>query len=178
MKTMLMFADRPVVAGAGNLVLVALVALAAGGLYFPIRDDLVLNEKLDAARDRLTELEALQPLYYELTRSGQDGRWAELPCPPKQKLSQRDVMEVPALFAQIAQECGMELASVSPQVVSAGSGPRQLLVQLQASGPYSRLKDFLLGVVGMPSMEQIEKVEVRREAMHETFKLSLWLALD
>ena len=48
----------------------------------------------------------------------------------------------------------------------------------RATGPYRQLKAFLMELVQMPVLEEIERLEVRRETLNEEFNISARLALE
>ncbi len=162
-----------------NLILGVLIVVAALAIYFPLRDGRRLNRDLTESRYRLAELEVLQPLFIELTSAQRQDAWTTIPSPSLAILTQEDVMGVPALFTSMASECGMEVKTVRPRVVLSGiDKKRQLHVEVQMTGSYDRFRDFLAALAGLPAMERIEQVDLRREEMHEAFGLSLYLALD
>ncbi len=160
------------------VVLVTGLVVMAAILYLPVRENLRLRGELKSAHEELAALEILRPLYSELTQVSVDAAWNVLPVPARARWKQHEVIEAPAYFADLAVSHGMELVAIHPRVVSAPGAPRSLHVELEVAGPYERIKDMLLDVVGMPTLEWIGKVDVRREAVHESMKLSLWLALD
>ncbi len=160
------------------LLLLGGLLVAAAILYIPFREKVTLQRDLQAARDELAKLEILHPLYMELTLAGRHKHWNILPCPPRETWTQAEVVEVPASFAGMAGENGLEMISIHPRVTSVPGSPRRLYVEVEVAGSYDRFKDFLLAVVGMPVLDRLGKIDIRREAMHETMKLSMWLALD
>lgn len=170
--------DIPRHAGGGLVpVLIAMVVFGALGLAFPLRRSVGLDRDVSQARRRLADLETLHPLYVELQSFRPDGQWQTLPRPPKQRLTQSEVTEVPMVLSRMARDARLELITVRPQVAAGADGNRQLQVDLQAAGDYAHMRDFLMAVIGMPSMDHISRLDLQRKNMQETLTLSFSLAL-
>ena len=114
----------------------------------------------------------------ELARLDVPAQWPDLALPPPEKLTERDIASVTDRFMQIATNSLVELVTVSPRVQTDEKDGRYLAVDLRATGPYRQLKSFLLGLVQMPPLERIEKLEIRREALQEQFDVAVRLALE
>ena len=164
-----------------SFVQVALMVLLVGAgvcLYLPLREGRQLKDRLESARTELAELEVCFPLYVELARLDVPAQWPDLTLPPPEKLTERDIASVTDRFMQIATNSLVELVTVSPRVQTDEKDGRYLAVDLRATGPYRQLKSFLLGLVQMPPLERIEKLEIRREALQEQFDVAVRLALE
>ena len=161
-----------------GLVATVVLLLALAGLSVPLRECLGLHRRSEQLRDRLAELETLDPLFVDLSTAAAEAAWDTLPRRSEAALSLADVMAVPDLFSRMASEHDMELASIRPHVVTDIQGQRRLQVDLQVNGPYAGIKPFLLAVAGLPSAMAIRNVEVRREELHEALLLTTLLALN
>ena len=164
-----------------SFVQVALMVLLVGAgvcLYLPLREGRQLKDRLENAWTELAELEVCFPLYVELARLDVPAKWPDLALPPPEKLTERDIASVTDRFMQIATNSLVELVTVSPRVQTDEKDGRYLAVDLRATGPYRQLKSFLLGLVQMPPLERIEKLEIRREALQEQFDVAVRLALE
>lgn len=166
-------------AGAGLVAVcsVGVLLLSAFLLAVPLREGMRLDRQLSMARERLDDVEALYLLYLELRSFCHQDAWAGLPCPPRRALAESDVMEVPSVFSAAGRACGMELISLHPRVVSAGTEGRRLEVALEAVGPYAHIRDFFMALMQMPALEEIETVEVWRRPETEAVRVKLYLAL-
>lgn len=162
----------------GYLALMVLLVLVAASLFAPLRSWRKLNRALYAAQMRLDELQVLYPLYAELAGMDSPAKWPGLTLPVPQKLTEAEVTTIPERFAQMATNCLVELGAVSPRVETDDMGRRYLAVNLRATGSYRQLKAFLMGLIQMPVLEEIERLEVRRETLSEEFNVSARLALE
>jgi Tfp pilus assembly protein PilO len=178
MKTRLHISGQTAVTGVGQLIMLALLALAAVALYAPIRQGRELRRELEEARRRLANLEILYPLYAEVSAMDQPSNWAGLPAPAMSRLAEPEVVTVPERFMTLAGACGFELSAISPQVGKEDSGLRYLRVDIRGHGAYDQLKNFLMQVAGMPVLKRIQKLELRREARQEQMHLIADLSLD
>ena len=163
----------------GYVFILALLVLAGLNLFGPVLDRHRLNKQLDESRLRLDELQVLYPVYVELASMDSPAKWPALALPRPQQLSEGEVTAITDRFMQLAASCQVELGAVSPRVATeAESGRRCLNVELQGTGPYRQLKDLLIGLAQMPTLERIVALEIRREALHEQFTIVAQLALE
>lgn len=165
----------------GSLVQMSLMVLlvaAGAALYLPLREARMLKAQLESSRMRLSELELLRPLYQELAGLDTPSKWPSLVFPARQRLTEKDIQGVPDECMRMATNCLVEVSSVSPRVLSDEDGPRYLGVELRGTGPYVQIKSFLMGLVQMPTLERIEKLEIRRETLQEQFVVVVRLALE
>ena len=163
----------------GYGLILALLVLAGVNLLGPILNWRRLDKQLDEGRRRLDELQVLYPVYVELASLDSPAKWPALTLPRPQQLSEGEVAAIPERFMQLAASCQVELGAVSPRVATeAESGRRCLSVELQGTGPYRQLKPLLLGLAQMPTLERIDALEIRREALHEQFTIVAQLALE
>lgn len=164
--------------GVGPMVILLLLILAGANLHGPFRNWRRLTGELADARRRLDELQVLYPLYAELASLERPGRWPGLSSPATQALSEPEVAAIPERFMEMAARGGMEIGAVSPRVETDGAGRRRLDVELRGTGPYRQLQPFLMELARMPSLERIQRLEVRREALEEQFAILARLALE
>lgn len=164
-----------------SFVQLALVVLLVGSgvyLYFPLYNGRQLKDRLAQARAERVELEACYPLYLELARLDVPEQWPELVLPPPEKLTERDIAAVTDRFMPAATNSQVELVAVSPRIRLDEQDHRYLAVDLHATGPYGQLRAFLLELARMPALKRIERLEVRREALQEQFKVAVRLGLE
>ena len=178
MKTLASIHGDGMIGSLVQMALMVLLVVAGAYLYVPLQTGRQLKKQLALARTKLAELEVLHPLYMELARLDTPSKWPELVLPPPKKLAESDIASVPDSFMQLATNCLVELNSASPRVNIDEDGNRHLNVELRAKGPYAQFKAFLTGLALMPAMEQIEKLEIRREALQEQFAVAVRLALE
>ena len=178
MKTMASIHGDGMIGSLVQMAIMVLLVVAGAYLYVPWQTGRQLKNKLAAARAELAELEILHPLYLELVRLDAPSQWPGLVLPLPKKLAEGDIASVPDHFMQLATNCLVELNSASPRVNIDEDGNRHLNVELRATGPYAQLKAFLMGLVHLPAMERIEKLEIRREALQEQFTVAVRLALE
>lgn len=159
--------------------ILALLVLAGLNLLGPVLDWHRLDKQLEESRLRLDELQVLYPVYVELASMDRPAKWPSLTLPRPQKLTEAEVTAITDRFMQLAARCQVELGTVSPRVATEPvSGRRCLNVELQGTGPYRQLKDLLIGLAQMPTLERIVALEIRRETLHEQFTIVAQLALE
>ncbi len=161
-----------------GLMVVVLLGIAAVVLTVRIRETSRQRRELASMRRQLREQEILHPLYRELKEAAARPVGTALPCPAKQPLARSEIIGIPDRFQRVAEQCQLKLGSVSPHLEGDGELARQLQVEVQASGNYAQLRAFLLGVMNWPSFQQVERIEIRQNRMHEEFNLSIRLSLN
>ena len=179
MKTRSPLGGHVVMNGLGYVLIAACLAVAAINLFGPFQNWRRLNRELEDSHRRLDELSVLYPLYAELAALDSPARWPSLKLPIPAVLSEHEVTAIPERFRKLAEECQVELGAVSPRVeTDSATGRRHLGVELRATGPYRQLRELLVGLAQMPVLERIDKLEVRRETLHEQFTIWARLALE
>lgn len=164
--------------GVSHLVILALLILSAVALVAPLRTGYRLKTELQEASRKLGELEVLYPLYADLTGMDTAARWPGLQPPPPVKMAEPEVVTVPDQFMKLAARAGIEIGSVRPHVDKNETGERYLHVEILGNGSYDQLKNYLMSVARMPSLLEIDRLDVRRQDRQEQITLMAHLALE
>ena len=165
------------IAGIGDLILMTLLLLTGMALMVPLQEGWRLEKRLQVAQARLDELQELYPLYVEISTLDKPAKWQQLVTPVPEKLSEGEVPDIPARFAEIATRYQLELIAATPRLNN-DDVVNCLDVEISASGPYSQLNAFLANLAQLPMMDSIRKLEIRRESPNEQFKILVRLALE
>ena len=164
------------IAGIGDLILLTLLLLSGMALFAPLQESWRLEKRLRESRLKLDELQVLYPIYVEISALDKPAQWAPLKVPDSQKLSGDEVPDLPARFTQLASECQLEFKAATPRLNSDDSD-NSLNVEVNVSGSYDQLNQFLTSLARLPMLDSIRRLEIRREKMNEQFNILLRLAL-
>ena len=163
------------IAGIGDLILLTLLLLSGMALFAPFQEGWRLEKRLRESRLKLDELQILYPIYVEISTLDKPVQWAALKVPESQKLSGDEVPDLPARFTQLASECQLELKAATPRLND--DADNSLNVEINVSGSYDQLNQFLTSLARLPMLDSIRRLEIRREKMNEQFNILLRLAL-
>ena len=77
---------------------------------------------------------------------------------------------------EIARRCDLQLRNIQTDLNALESNDEYLLVRIHATGDFKRFRDFLVNLGSIPSLEQIEEIDIRAIENSREFKLKVWLA--
>ena len=81
----------------------------------------------------------------------------------------------PEQLLEIARRCDLDLHDIQTDVKSLNNNDRYLLVRIQATGDFMRFREFLMDLGKIPSLEQIEEIQIRAIEASREFKLKIWM---
>ncbi len=165
----------------GMVVTAIMVAtIVAGGvaLFLQVRGNMDMTRQLAQVRRELADQAVLYPLHLELVQARKKAVEGAPESVPRRPLPRTAIVDVPERFAKLAAGVGLQIGSVNPRVGHNGGEDRQLHIDVLATGPYVRLRDFLQALMAWPSFLRVDQIEICRKPMHEEFKLRVWLALE
>jgi Tfp pilus assembly protein PilO len=158
------------------LCVVILVIVYFAALY-PYQRSL---EALDAKTAQVTKLiqkqKTLLPLFEAMVKRGK-ARKGTLPVPDMKALSRGDIGAVSPLFKRMADENGMRVVFIRPDVLTLTEESRDMVVTMHLEGGFFDFRKFLVGVGGVPSLRRVEEIEMRQETGHKQFYLRVRLAI-
>lgn len=98
-----------------------------------------------------------------------------LPTPPETLVSTSDLDKVFSLLKALAKDSDIMVTGLSPDMneFSSASGKQlgHLTINMKATGDFKSLRKFLIGAGGMPFVEHIREVEVKKNFRGEWLDL-------
>jgi hypothetical protein len=158
------------ICGAGIFVFVLLIIIPAQRISAELDKDI---EKLHA---RIDEQRILKPVFDNLLKQVKRKGPTELPVVKKVKLARGDIREISEQLLGIARDCDLKLRDIQTDVNSLENQDEYLLLHIYATGDFIKFRDFLVELGKIPSLEKIEKIDIRAIENSREFKLKVWLA--
>ncbi|MBN2397150.1 MAG: hypothetical protein JXI32_02120 [Deltaproteobacteria bacterium] len=119
----------------------------------------------------------LMPLYEEMVKRGEGKIRGTLPVPDIQPLPRGGIETVSPLFQRMADESGMQVVSIRPDVLTLTEGSDDMVVTLQLRGAFLDFRKFLVRVGGALPLKRVEEIEIRQENGGRQFSLTVRLAI-
>lgn len=158
------------ICGAGILVFVLLIIIPTQKTSAELDKDI---EKLNA---RITEQRILKPVFDNLLKQVKKKGPTELPVTKKVKLARGDIKKISERLQEIARRCDLELRDIQTDVNALENNDQYLLLRIHVTGDFKKFRDFLVDLGNIPSLEQIEEIDIRAIENSREFKLKVWLA--
>jgi hypothetical protein len=83
-----------------------------------------------------------------------------------------------ALFKRIAESCGLETFSVTPDAKSLANNSKSISVLVVVRGDFPKLRAFLFELERLPYLEHIEEILIQAAGEGREFRLKTWLAVS
>lgn len=159
------------------LCVVILVIFYFAALYPQQRSLDAVDAKTAQVTGLLKKQKALLPLYEEMVKRGEGTIRGTLPVPDIQAVPRGDIDAVSRLFKRVADESGMQVVSVKPDVLALTEQSDDMVVTIHLRGDFLDFRRFLAGVGGDPSLRRVEEIEIRQEIGHKEYSLTVRLAI-
>jgi hypothetical protein len=157
-----------------------IITFIAVGIYPVYKASAALDGEIAAIQDRAEEQKILLPLFQTLLKKGKTYQPQKLQMPVKAKLKREETNRIPTIFRDMAQQSNLVLESAMPDVSSLVSNIGHLKVEVLARGGFFDTREFLLRVLALPYLEQVE--QVRMQAINGfdeiELRLKVWLAQE
>jgi len=158
------------VCGTGILVFVLLIIIPTQ------KTSAELDMDIDKLNARIDEQRMLRPIFDNLLKQVKKKGPTVLPVPQKNKLARGDISKVSERLLEIARRYGLKLLDIQTDVNALENNAEYLLVHIHATGDFIKFRDFLVYLGNIPSLEQIEEIDIRAIENSREFKLKIWLA--
>jgi len=135
-----------------------------------------LDSEIAKAHNQIEEQRILRPVFNSLLKQVKEKNPTSLPAVPKVKLARGEIGKITRQLQEMAQRHGLKLNELKTDVNSAVGKSGFLLMRIDASGEFMKLRDFLIELGTIPALECIEKLQVRPAEASRQFKLKIWLA--
>ncbi len=146
----------------------SLILIFIFGAIFPsqrtLRD---LNGKIAQTSSRLAEQKALASIYETLRQRAQkqatdkEGARA-LPLPAKRETPRVQMDQLAGAVQEISRLARVELMSLVPALNSLSGDSKSIVMVATVRGEFYSLCRFLVGLGGLPYMEQIEEIHIQQ----------------
>jgi len=135
-----------------------------------------LDKDIAKLRNHIEEQRILKPVFNTLLKRVKDKNPTSLPATKQAKLAHGKIEDITWQLQEMAQRHDLKLNELKTDVNSAVSKSGFLLMRIDATGEFMKLRDFLIELGTIPSLECIEEIQVSAIESSRQFKLKIWLA--
>ncbi len=158
------------ICGAGILVFVLLIIIPTQKTAAELDRDI---EKLTG---RIEEQRILKPVFDSLLKRVKKKSPIELPVAKKVKMASGDINKISESLQENARRHDLKLRDIQTDVNALAENPGYLLIRIHVTGDFEKFRDFLVDLGNIPSLEQIEEIQIRAIENTREFKIKIWLA--
>jgi hypothetical protein len=159
-----------IICGAGILVFIFLIIIPSQ------RASSKLDKDIEKLSDRIEEQRILKPVFESLLKQAKKKNPTELPATRKAKLARGDISKISEKMQEIARRHGFKLRDIRTDLNAMTGNTGYLLMRIDVTGDFMRFRDFLVDLGTIPSLEQIEEIQIRAIEASREFKLKIWMA--
>jgi hypothetical protein len=135
-----------------------------------------LDLEMNQIETRLGEQKVLTPIFNELRQQTKIDLPNDLPNPEPGKLSRAETSKITFLIREIVQEHQFVVDSIQPDVETLVGGSGHMRLNLSLRGDFINLRQMLLRLFEIPSLEHVEQLEVSAGETPQRMRLKLWFA--
>jgi Tfp pilus assembly protein PilO len=135
-----------------------------------------LDRGIEKLRNQIEEQRILKPVFDTLLKQVKDKNPTALPATRKVKLARGEIEKLTRQLQEMARRHDLKLNELKTDVNSAIGKSGFLQMRIDATGEFMKLRDFIIDLGTIPSLECIEDIEVRAIESSRQFKLKIWLA--
>ena len=148
------------------------------GIYSSKKFSEIKDREIKAICCQIEGQKVVLPVYHELLKGLQVKSSEVLPFPDKIRLPKDKIEEIPTIFEGIAEKCNLESVSIIPDVMSLDRTSGLLVVNTFVKGSFFDFRKFLVNLGGIPYLEHIEKIDIKRTMEGREFRLKILVALS
>ena len=137
-----------------------------------------LDREIDKLNVRIEEQRILTPVFHSLLKRAKTESPSMLPAPEKTKLTHGDMNSISKVFQDIAMRHNLKLEEVKTDVSSMMEDSGYLMMRLRLSGNFYKVRDFLVDLGSIPSLEHIEEINIRPVKTARELQIKLWLGQE
>ena len=167
----------------GRSVMYLLICLAIAVIFYFVaiyphqRAIGVMDVRTAHVITHIEKQKTLSPLHDELVKENKNKVHEKFPLPDIKRLSRNDIDTITPLFEEIADNCDMQVVSISPDALILTEKSRDIMVDIHLRGKFFDFRKFLVELGGIPSLERIEEIEIKQETAYKQFYLKVRLAI-
>ena len=135
-----------------------------------------LDLEMTQIETRLGEQKVLTPIFNELRQQTKIDLPDDLPNPTPGKLSRAETSKITFLIQEIVQRHQFAVDSIQPDVETLVGGSGHMRLNLSLRGDFLNLRQMLLQLFEIPSLEHVEQIEVLAGETPRRMHLKLWFA--
>jgi hypothetical protein len=136
------------------------------------------EENIAETNLKLEEQKILFPVYQVLKQGTEKKGAHALPLPAKVPLARNQLGRLNEAVKEIAGRAHMEVISLAPDVNSLSDKSTSIAVNVTVRGTFFSLRQLLIGIGGIPSLERIEGIQIQRTTNWMEMKVKFWVALS
>ena len=135
-----------------------------------------LDRDIAKLKNHIEEQRILKPVFNTLLKRVKDKNPTSLPATKRVKLARGKIEAITGQLQEMARRHDLKLNELKTDINSAVSKSGFLLMRIDATGDFMKLRDFLIELGTIPSLECIEEIQVRAIEASRQFKMKIWLA--
>lgn len=168
---------RTLILGAGTAGVILLFLL---GVILPGHLSIKKMEKeLQGLKTELKGQQLLQPLYQAMKNQVQKmPDRGGLVLAKRKPVKRAEIAKLSGLFSRMALKSGVTLDRCAPGVNFTGASGGLIRVDLKVTGEYKRLRDFLVRVGALSSLERVDRIEITAGTVSESCFVKFVLAME
>ena len=136
-----------------------------------------LDQEIESLTVRIEEQRILTPVFHSLLNRAK-ALGPKLPSPEKSKLTHADMIAIPTVIRDFAGRRNLKLEEIATDDSSLTQESGYLLMRLRLSGDFFKIREFLIDLGSIPSLEHIEEINIRSTKTTKELRLKIWLAKE
>ena len=137
-----------------------------------------LDRDIESLTVRIEEQRILTPVFHSLLKRAKIPGPSGLPSPQKSKLTHVDMNAISKVFQDFAGRRNLKLEEITTDDSSLMQESGYLLMWLRLSGDFFKIREFLIDLGSIPSLEHIEEINIRSTKTSKELRLKIWLAKE
>ena len=137
-----------------------------------------LDQEIESLTVRIEEQRILTPVFHSLLKRAKMEGPSGLPSPKKSKLTHGDMNAISTVFQDFAGRRNLKLEEITTDDSSLTQESGYLLMRLRLSGDFFKIREFLIDLGSIPSLEHIEEINIRSAKTTKELRLKIWLAKE
>ena len=137
-----------------------------------------LDRDIESLTVRIEEQRILTPVFHSLLKRAKIDDRSGLPSPKKSKLTHGDMNAISTVFQDFAGRRNLKLEEITTDDSSLTQESGYLLMRLRLSGDFFKIREFLIDIGSIPSLEHIEEINIRSTKTSKELRLKIWLAKE
>ena len=159
------------------LCLTGILLFLFGGIVPNINEMSALDRQEAKIRFRISEQQALAPLYQSLQDKSERRISESLPLPARGKLPLDKIDTLPATLMNAAKMSGMVFESAVPNLGTLAGDTQTLALNTVLKGEFAHFRKFLIGIGAIPYLHHIEEIVIQQKPEAKEFRLKIWVAI-
>jgi len=147
-------------------------------IYPDYRTLAALDKNIKQLNTKIETQKLLLPLFQKMLTEIDFKLPEGVAFPKEEKLTQEKSESIVSVFHELADNSGLKVVEVSPDVESTLNGSGFLLVNVVVKGDFFKLREFLLELGNLPYLEKIEQIKLQNIEAGKEVRLKIWLVKE